>query len=171
MEGEFVARHPSGFELMRALGDRSELSPLLRLADDSEPAIAAYRDLGLAFALLKEKTLVGVTLCTPFAEAWATSGPSDLEIKNIAVEPDLRSQGLGGWMLREVLSLLATRGVRHVFLSTATAGTRQLRFYQRLGFRFLHIERDWFCAERGYADGLEEEGIPLRDRVWLDRAL
>lgn len=171
MEAEFVAKHPSGLELVRTLGDRRELLPLLRLADDSEPAIAAYRELGLAFALLQEQTPVGVTLCTPFAEAWATPGPSDLEIKNIAVEPGLRSQGLGAWMLAEVLSLLAARGVSRVFLATATAGTRQLRFYQRLGFRFRHIERDWFCAERGYADGLLEEGIPLRDRIWLDRAL
>lgn len=143
--------------------------PLLRLADDSEPAVAAYHSLGQAFVLQRRREAVGVALCIPLEEAWAPSGA--LEIKNIAVVPELRSRGLGAWMLTQVLAELATQQVRQVYLATATAGTRQLRFYQRLGFRFLRIERDWFCAERGYEPGLLEEGIPLCDRIWLDRAL
>ncbi|MCA9647238.1 MAG: GNAT family N-acetyltransferase [Polyangiaceae bacterium] len=169
MHTEPIARHPEGHGLARVIGERSGLLPLLRLADDSEPAIAAYHSLGQAFVLLKEEQPLGVTLCTPIEEAWASA--SALEIKNIAVVPELRARGLGGWMLNQVLEALAIQQVRQVYLATATAGTRQLRFYQRLGFRFLRIERDWFCAERGYADGLLEEGIPLRDRIWLDRVL
>jgi hypothetical protein len=36
-------------------------------------------------------------------------------------------------------------------------------------FRFWRIERDVFAPERGYPEGLEENGIPLRDMVWLDQ--
>jgi len=44
-----------------------------------------------------------------------------------------------------------------------------LAFYQRCGFRPWRIERDYFTPVRGYAEGLEENGIPVRDMVWLDR--
>jgi hypothetical protein len=35
----------------------------------------------------------------------------------------------------------------------------------------LSIERDVFIPQFGYPDGLSVEGIPLRDRVWLDQDL
>jgi catechol 2,3-dioxygenase-like lactoylglutathione lyase family enzyme len=54
---------------------------------------------------------------------------------------------------------------------TAAADVGNLRFYQRLGFRLLHVERDAFTPADGYAEGLTIDGIPLRDRVWLDLAL
>jgi hypothetical protein len=44
-----------------------------------------------------------------------------------------------------------------------------LRFYQRLGFRMRSIERDAFTEATGYPPGIVIDGIPLRDRVWLDR--
>ena len=45
-----------------------------------------------------------------------------------------------------------------------------LRFYQRLGFRLLRVERDAFTADAGYPE-IEIDGIPLRDRVWLSLSL
>ena len=35
----------------------------------------------------------------------------------------------------------------------------------------LAIERDAFTAATGYPPGIMVEGIPLRDRVWLDMEL
>jgi RimJ/RimL family protein N-acetyltransferase len=46
-----------------------------------------------------------------------------------------------------------------------------LRFYQRLGFRLLWIERDAFTPATGYPDAIVIDGIPLRDRVWLSQNL
>nr|HMR11172.1 hypothetical protein [Polyangiaceae bacterium] len=60
MHGEPLTRHPSGYELVRSLGDRGTLLPLLRLADDSEPAVAAYHSLGQAFVLQRRREAVGV---------------------------------------------------------------------------------------------------------------
>jgi hypothetical protein len=54
-----------------------------------------------------------------------------------------------------------------VLVATASADTGNLRFYQRLGFRMLRIQRDAFTTAHGYPDGLTIDGIPLRDRVWL----
>ena len=54
--------------------------------------------------------------------------------------------------------------------ATATADTGLLRFYQRLGFRMTRIERDAFTSDAGYPPDLIADGIPILDRVWLDRA-
>ena len=47
----------------------------------------------------------------------------------------------------------------------------QLAFYQKTGFRLWKIERDFFSRERGYPEGIEEAGIPLRDMVRMDQEL
>lgn len=53
-----------------------------------------------------------------------------------------------------------------MLVATATADIDNLRFYQRLGFRMDHIQRDVFNAARGYS-GLVSNGIPVRDQVWF----
>lgn len=57
-----------------------------------------------------------------------------------------------------------------LLVSTATADTGALRFYQRLGFRFLRVERDVFTPQAGYPP-TEIDGVPLRDQIWLSLAL
>ena len=51
-------------------------------------------------------------------------------------------------------------------MSTAAADTRLLRFYQQLGFRLTHIERDVFTPSAGYPADLRVDGIRILDRVW-----
>ena len=51
-------------------------------------------------------------------------------------------------------------------VATATADIANLRFYQRLGFRMDHVERDAFTIDRGYRS-LHVDRIPVRDRVWF----
>jgi hypothetical protein len=67
--------------------------------------------------------------------------------------------------------LLTTAGVRVLHVATAAASSANLRFYQRRGFRMRSVERDAFTAATGYPPGITVEGIPLRDRVWLDMEL
>ena len=61
--------------------------------------------------------------------------------------------------------------MRVLHVSTAAASAANLRFYQRRGFRMRAVERDAFTADTGYPPGIVVEGIPLRDRVWLDMEL
>jgi ribosomal protein S18 acetylase RimI-like enzyme len=74
-------------------------------------------------------------------------------------------------VVEEVCSRLRERGTRRVVVGTATSGIRQLAFYQRLGFRLTHVERDYFTSGKGYPANLEENGIPTRDMAWMDREL
>ena len=70
-----------------------------------------------------------------------------------------------------VVDDLRRRGVQRVILATSTASLGPLAFYQKIGFRFWTIERDFYIPERGCPAGLSENGIPLRDQIWLDRDL
>lgn len=63
------------------------------------------------------------------------------------------------------LAAYAERG--RVLVAVDGEDVGNLRFYQRLGFRMLRVERDAFTGAHGYPDGIVVDGIPLRDRVWL----
>jgi hypothetical protein len=65
----------------------------------------------------------------------------------------------------------AARVAGTLVVATAAADTGNLRFYQRVGFRMLSVERHAFTAATGYEPGLEIDRIELRDRAWLDLPL
>ena len=99
----------------------------------------------------------------------ATAGA--VELKSMAVRSDLQGGGIGAVLIQAARALLTDAGVRVLLVSTAAASAGNLRFYQRQGFRMLAVERDAFTAATGYPPGIMVEGIPLRDRVWLDMDL
>jgi|SRR3954447_19465198 hypothetical protein len=61
--------------------------------------------------------------------------------------------------------------VTEMVVATATAHGGNLRFDERQGFRLRSVERDVFGPDTGYPPGLEVDGVPLRERVWLERAI
>jgi hypothetical protein len=55
-------------------------------------------------------------------------------------------------MLSDVLAELHDIGCKRVVVGTANAAIGQLAYYQKVGFRLLSIERDFFSPARGYAE-------------------
>lgn len=152
-------------ELIPAGEERNAFMPLLLLADESEVHVRTYYQTGDLFAFRgADGAALGMTLAIPEADG-------SVELKAVAVEPALHGRGVGQRMLAAVLADLKARGVRRVIVGTGTSGIGQMAFYQTAGFRFWRIERDFFTPERGYLEGLEENGIPLRDFVWMDQDL
>jgi len=147
------------------VGDRAELQASFRLADDSEQAIAEYRELGEVFVLRARDGVVG------HVQLIETATPSVLELKSLAVAQALRGSGWGRRLVSVAIEHARDRGAQSLLVSTGACDTRLLRFYQQLGFRLLRIERDVFTEQAGYALGIEVDGIALRDQVWLDREL
>jgi ribosomal protein S18 acetylase RimI-like enzyme len=88
----------------------------------------------------------------------------------VAIDAALHRRGIGKRMLAAVLADLTTRGVTRVVVGTGNSGVGQLA-YQKAGFRLWKIERNFFGPERGYPDGREDNGILLRDMVWMDQTL
>jgi ribosomal protein S18 acetylase RimI-like enzyme len=160
-----AATGPPRLQRIEAGPTRDVLLPLLALADDSMIQVRSYYQQGDLYVLCGDNGAPnGTTLVLPVAERI-------VQLKSVAVVPALQGRGLGQQMLRLVLEQLEAEGVRRVLVGTASCSVGQLAFYQKLGFRLSTIERDYFSVERGYPEGIEENGIPLRDMVWMDRVL
>ena len=145
--------------------ERDAYLPLLHLADDSVEQVRGYYQTGTLFALdSPDGTPIGMILAIPEAE-------ETVELKAVAIDASLHRQGLGTRLLLAVLEQLRASGVRRVIVGTSSSGIGQLAYYQRAGLRLWKIERNYFSPERGYPEGIEENGIPLRDMVWMDQEL
>jgi ribosomal protein S18 acetylase RimI-like enzyme len=132
------------------------------LADDSEQQVRSYYQTGKLYAYLDEAGhSLGIILVTQRAA-------DEVELKAVAIDAALQGRGIGRRMVKAVLAALCRAGVRRVIAGTSNSGIGQLAFYQKVGFRLSSIERGFFSAERGYRSGIVENGIPLRDMVWMD---
>jgi ribosomal protein S18 acetylase RimI-like enzyme len=144
---------------------RDELLPLLFLADDSEVQVRSYYQQGDLFVLCSDDGVVmGIMLAIPHPGG-------GVELKAVVVAPALQGRGVGQRMVKMVLAELRAAAVRYVTVGASSSGIGQLTFYQKAGFRFWKIERDFFSPARGYPEGTKENGILLRDLVWMDQAL
>jgi ribosomal protein S18 acetylase RimI-like enzyme len=138
---------------------------LLELADEPVP-LRAYLQNGTLYGVVDAVT------GAPRAAVLVIDVPDGAaELRTVAVSEAEQGTGLGSWLVEEVCARIRARGVDRVIVGTASSGVRQLAFYQRLGFRLTHVERDYFTPDKGYPDGLSENGIPTRDVVWIDQDL
>lgn len=146
-------------------GDRAPLRPLFELADDSGLVLDASIDDGEVLVARDGDEIVGHLQLVP------TKQSGVVEIKNMAVTTARQGTGIGRALIERALEVARQEGRGRVLVATGTGDVGNLRFYQRLGFRMLSIERDAFTPEWGYPERLEVDGIPLLDRVWFDREL
>jgi ribosomal protein S18 acetylase RimI-like enzyme len=146
-------------------GSRAALRASFELAEDSTRELDAYIGSGRVLVASGGDRAVGHLQITD------TERPAEAEIKNMAVDPAFRGRGIGRALVAAAIALARREGRSALVVATAAADTGNLRFYQRAGFRIRAVERDAFTEDTGYAPGLGIDGIPLRDRVWLDLAL
>ncbi|MEO8262162.1 MAG: GNAT family N-acetyltransferase [Pseudolysinimonas sp.] len=143
-------------------GPRAQLRSLFALAEDSPDQLASYLEIGRALVARIDDEIVGHVLLV------TTDDPSTIEIKNMAVSNSRQRLGVGTELIAAARRDSLARRVRRLVVATAAADLDNLRFYQRNAFRFTHVERDAFVPATGYPTVIDIDGIPLRDRVWLD---
>lgn len=142
--------------------ERDEYLPLLCLADDSVQQVLGYYQSGTLFALDSSNgSPIGIVLAIEHTGRV-------VELKAVALDESLHGRGVGTAMLLVALERLRACGVGRVIVGTSSSGIGQLAFYQKAGFRLSWIERDFFNTTRGYPGDLAENGIPVRDMVWMD---
>jgi GNAT superfamily N-acetyltransferase len=140
-------------------GPREELRALFALAEDSPQRLAAALPEGRILVARENDRVVG---CLQLVGD---------EVTVVAVAEDRQGRGIGRALMGRAVAECRSAGRRRVVVATGAADVELLRFYQRLGFRLVRVERDAFLPADGYPPGLEVDGIPLRDRVWFDLAL
>ena len=146
-------------------GSRDSLRALFELAEDSATELASYIDAGRVLVAVSGGEVIG------HLQLIGTGDPRQAEIKNMAVLEARQGQGTGRRLIQAAITLATAEAVTTLLVATAAADIGNLRFYQRQGFRMRSIERDAFTPATGYPPGLRIDGIELRDRVWLDRAV
>ena len=149
-------------EIREHTGPRDALRDLFALAEDAPERLAAYLGQGRVLVAVDGGRVVG--------HVQLVGAPDGAELLTMAVAEDRQGEGIGRALVERAIAVCRAEGVGTLRVATAAASTGNLRFYQRLGFRMLCVERDAFTPADGYPPGLEIEGIPLRDRVWLSLA-
>jgi GNAT superfamily N-acetyltransferase len=144
-------------------GPRSTLRSLFELAEDSATELDFYLDAGRVLVARSGTDLLG------HLQLVETDRPGQVELKNMAVREAVQGRGIGARLVRAAVDLAAAGSAVEMVVATATADVGILRFYQRQGFRFRSVQRDAFGPATGYPSGIVIDGIPLRDRLWLDR--
>jgi len=138
--------------------DRKRFLPLLLLADEQESMIDRYLSRGQMFALY-DGGLKAVAVVT-------CEGPGLYELKNLAVAQGFRRRGYGSAMIRCLLERYQGRGTMQVGTGDSPL---TLPFYESCGFRFSHVEKDFFV--KNYDHPVIEEGRRLTDMIYLRREL
>ena len=138
------------------------MRPLSREAENSEQALEGYLWLGDILVAVDGDEIVGHLQLVAQKD-------SGIELKSMAVVQTRRGLGIGRLLVETAIQRCRETGATRLTVSTAAADVGNLRFYQRLGFRMLRVERDVFGPEAEYPDGILIDGIPLRDQVWLDQ--
>lgn len=145
-------------------GSRSALADLFALADDSPEQVERYRGLGRVLVARDGPAVIGHLQLIPGQHA------DEAEVKSFAVREDHQGSGYGRALMNRAIAVCREENRSVLLVSTATADAGALRFYQRLGFRFLRVERDVFTPQAGYPP-TEIDGVPLRDQIWLSLTL
>lgn len=140
--------------------DRSALLPLLLIGDEDAQQVALYIDSGRAFVAKQQDTIVGVVLVIA-AEA------ETIEIKNLAVKPDLQGTGIGTALVESVDTYYAHAATR-VIVGTGDADVQNILFYLKRGFRFYAVKHGFFAA---YDKPIVANGVMLRDMVMLEKSI
>lgn len=133
-----------------AAGHRQPLLPLLILADESEEIVRTYIDEGTMYEIAMDGQVVGVVQVI-----------GD-EIKNLAIARGNQGKGLG----KKAIKLLQEQPhVSRLVVGTANSSIDNLAFYQKCGFRFSDIRRDFFLQ---YPEPIFENGIRALDMLMLE---
>lgn len=141
---------------------RERFLELLMLADPEEAVVRAYLDQGWLFALYEDGELRGVMLLLEH-------DPETLEIKNIAVDEHAQNRGYGKQLLEKAKNFGREKGYHTLMVGTGNSSLPVLFFYQKAGFRFRSVIRNFFIDN--YKEPIFENGLQCTDMLILDQPL
>ncbi|MDH6252746.1 ribosomal protein S18 acetylase RimI-like enzyme [Chryseobacterium sp. H1D6B] len=91
---------------------------------------------------------------------------TELEIKNMAVMENFRSQGIGSILIDKAKEIAAQHQFSSLLVGTSDTGLQQIRFYEKNGFVKKEIRKDFFTEN--YPFPIFENGMQMRDMIVLE---
>ena len=139
--------------------DDSEKIPLELLleADPSEDAIKDYISRGHVY-VCEINEIVGIYVLIK-------TRPHTMELVNISVKDNFQGKGIGRKMMNHAINIAKESGAKVLELGTGNSSIGQLAFYQKLGFRIVGIDKDFFI--NNYEEEIIENGIKCVDMIRL----
>ena len=131
---------------------------LLLTADPARDLVEDYLSKGISYVALTEGKIVGVYVLVSVSEDVA-------ELKNISVEEKYQGMGIGKKLLLNAIKQAKEIGVKKIDVGTGNSSFSQLAFYQKLGFRIVGIDKDFFI--KNYKEEIIENGIKCADMIRL----
>lgn len=146
-------------QIKRITRNKKQYLSLLLLADEQEDMIDRYLERGTMYVLDDD----GVK-----AECVVTDeGNGTLELKNIAVKPDVQGRGYGKTLVDYIVQ---TYTGQYAVLQVGTGDSpATIPFYESCGFRRHHLVKNFFTDH--YDHPIYECGVQLVDMVYLERKL
>jgi ribosomal protein S18 acetylase RimI-like enzyme len=140
--------------------DKGEHIPydLLLLADPSKSVIDEYLKESEIFTAKQDSVTAGVIVLQPLTAA-------TLEIKNVAVKPELQGRGIGSFLIEHAVEYARTKKQKSISIGTANSSIGQLYLYQKLGFEITGLKRNFFLDN--YPEPILENGIQAKHMLVL----
>jgi ribosomal protein S18 acetylase RimI-like enzyme len=135
---------------------------LLLLADPSKDLIDEYLNRSDVFTARQNGETLGVVVLFPLTA-------EIVEIKNVAVVPEFQGQGIGSFLIKNVVQIALLNRQKSICIGTANSSVGQLYLYQKLGFEITDIKRHFFTDN--YAEPIYENGIQAKHMLVLTRQL
>ena len=133
---------------------------LLLLADEQESMIDKYLDRGTLFALYNDGGLKSICVVTD-------EGGGIFEVQNLATYPQFQRRGYGRFLLDYACDYHKEKGSAMI-VGTGDVPTA-VSFYENSGFVFSHRIENYILEH--YDEPIFEDGIQLKDKVYLKREL
>lgn len=133
---------------------------LLKLADPSTIMIDSYLPKSGIYLAELEKEIIGVYVLFPISDL-------KVEIKNIAVKPELQGKGLGKLMLGHAEKTARSMDYKKIRIATANSSIAPLHLYLSQGFLLQEIIPDFFIEN--YEKPIFENGVQCRDLMVLEK--
>ena len=140
--------------------NKLDYQALLLRADEHIPMIEKYLWRGDMLALFDDGEVKAAAVITD-------EGDGIFEIKNIATMPGEENKGYGSLIIQHIRTMLKGKG-RTLIVGTGNT-PHTLRFYEKNGFAFSHIAKDFF--RDNYPSPIYDEGILLSDMIYLKQEL
>lgn len=135
---------------------------LLLLADPSKDLIDEYLKSSDIYVARHNDEILGIVVLFPLTK-------ETVEIKNVAVKTEYQGQGLGSFLIENVVQVAMLNRQKSICIGTANSSVGQLYLYQKLGFEITDLKRNFFTDN--YAEPIYENGIPAKHMLILTRQL
>lgn len=119
----------------------------------------------------KRRTFSGL-LPRDDAELWVAETGSDIlgylvlwfvtdegELADLAVDPEYRGRGIGGFLVGRAVERARTRGVRSLFLEVRASNERALSLYRSRGFNVISVRKGYYTKPR-------EDALVMLKSLW-----